>query len=131
MRTLWWVGGAFVLGCSSSSGGGAGSKNDAGTPDVAVHITLPDAGHHDAGHDAGHDAAVTREAGHDAARDAARESSTLDAASDALASTTYPAAHPAMPQVANAGGPVMTSPKFVIITFTGDTLAPGIDDFAQ
>ena len=34
-------------------------------------------------------------------------------------------------QEQNAGGPVMTSPKFVIITFAGDTLAPDINDFRR
>jgi len=41
----------------------------------------------------------------------------------------YPASHPPMPQVQNLGGPVMKSPKLVIITFAGDPLAPSIDDF--
>lgn len=43
----------------------------------------------------------------------------------------YPAAHPPMPQVTNMGGPVMTSPKFVVITFAGDPLEAQIDDFAS
>ena len=67
--------------------------------------------------------------GHDASASGKRDVEVSDA-SDSSASTTYPAPHPAMPQEQNAGGPVMTSPKFVIITFAGDTLAPDINDFA-
>ena len=55
-----------------------------------------------------------------------------DASADAPmeAAIAYPAPHPAAPQVINAGGPVMTAPKFVIITFKGDSLQAMIDDFA-
>jgi hypothetical protein len=54
-----------------------------------------------------------------------------DTATDAPDVAGYPAPHPAMPQVKNLGGPVMKSPKFVIITFAGDGLATDIDDFAD
>jgi hypothetical protein len=54
-----------------------------------------------------------------------------DAPADVPTTAGYPAAHPAMPQVISLGGPVMTSPKFVIITFAGDALAPQIDAFAD
>jgi hypothetical protein len=54
-----------------------------------------------------------------------------DAPSDVPTTAGYPAAHPPMPQVISLGGPVMTSPKFVIITFAGDALAPQIDAFAD
>ncbi len=110
MRTFWFLGAAVLLGCSASSGSGAAPKVDAGAP---LKISLPDAGR----------------GGHDASASGKRDVEVSDA-SDSSASTTYPAPHPAMPQEQNAGGPVMTSPKFVIITFAGDTLAPDINDFA-
>jgi hypothetical protein len=106
----------FVTACGGGSGGAAAAKGDGGAPDVGK-IALPDAGH-----DAGH--AVVDARGGDVA--VAHPS---DAASEGGPSTTYPAPHPAMAQVANAGGPVMKSPKFVVITFTGDPDAPSIDDF--
>jgi hypothetical protein len=41
------------------------------------------------------------------------------------------APHPQMPQVESKGGPVMTAPKLVAITFEGDSLTAGIDTFVQ
>lgn len=52
-----------------------------------------------------------------------------DAGADA--GTSFPADHPALPQVVTEGGPVLTAPKFVSITFPGDTLASQIDDFSS
>jgi hypothetical protein len=49
----------------------------------------------------------------------------------AEAGAGYPAPHPPMPQVTNMGGPVMKAPKFVVITFAGDSLAAQIDDLAS
>jgi len=109
MRTSWLLGGVFLCACSSSSG--------SSTP-PPIHI---DAGMKDTGVKA-HDAGASHDATHDATHDAPR---------DAAGDVGYPAPHAAMPQVVNSGGPVMTSPKFVIITFAGDALAPNIDDFAD
>src|ERR1700689_4449574 len=46
------------------------------------------------------------------------------------AGSAFPADHPALPQVLNEGGPVMTAPKFVAITFPNDTLATDIAAFS-
>jgi hypothetical protein len=61
----------------------------------------------------------------------APESGAPEVGADVPVMPGYPAAHPAMPQVVNSGGPVMTAPKFVIITFAGDPLASQIDAFAD
>ena len=79
-----------------------------------------DARAHDAKGDVAHDAAA--DVAHDAATDVLAK---MDAPAP------YPAMHPPMPQEVNSGGPVMTAPKFVVITFAGDTFAPNIDDFAD
>ena len=42
----------------------------------------------------------------------------------------FPADHPPLPQVVNTGGPVMSAPKFIAITFAGDSLATSIADFS-
>jgi hypothetical protein len=42
------------------------------------------------------------------------------------AGMAYPAPHSPMPQAINLGGPVMTVPKIVAVTFPGDALAPNI-----
>jgi hypothetical protein len=47
------------------------------------------------------------------------------------AGSAFPADHPALPQVVNAGGPVLASPKFIAITFPNDTLATQIADFSS
>ncbi len=47
------------------------------------------------------------------------------------AAVTYPAAHPPMATVPPAGGPIMTSPKVVAITFDGDPFQAKIDDFTS
>lgn len=46
-------------------------------------------------------------------------------------SDVYPAPHPAAPTVANLGGPVMNSPVFVPVYFSGDDMAllSGVTDF--
>jgi hypothetical protein len=116
MRTLALALAALVVGCSSSSG--TEPKADASKAD-APHLVL-DAGAHDAKTEAAPE--PKHDAGHDASKDAAQE---------ADVAIPYPAPHPAMPQEINLGGPVMTSPKFVIVTFAGDTLATSIDDFAD
>ena len=59
------------------------------------------------------------------------DSAAPDASPDVRKTAGYPAPHPAMPQVVTLGGPVMKSPKFVIVTFAGDSLAPQIDAFAD
>jgi hypothetical protein len=50
-------------------------------------------------------------------------------APDAGADVGYPASHPGMPRALSAGGPVMSSPKIVAVTFAGDTLIPSVNDF--
>jgi hypothetical protein len=52
-----------------------------------------------------------------------------DAAPDAAPIAFDPASHPALPQAASAGGPVLAAPRFVAVTFPGDALATTIDDF--
>jgi hypothetical protein len=59
------------------------------------------------------------------------EASAPDGPTDTGAPSGYPAEHPPMPQVQTLGGPVMTSPKIVVITFQGDPLAPSIDSFVD
>lgn len=100
MRLLHAGSALALLACGSS---GSGFARDGGVPDTMKIV--PEAGGHDGAREAG---------GHDASVDAA---------------PAYPAAHPAMPQEVNLGGPVMKHPKFVILTFAGDPLAPQIDDF--
>lgn len=46
-------------------------------------------------------------------------------------SDVYPAPHPEMPQVVNAGGPVLKTPRIVPIFFKGDPLKADIIDFAS
>ncbi len=60
-------------------------------------------------------------------------SSSSDGGSSATADAgpTFPADHPALPQVINSGGPVMTAPKFIAITFPGDSLATDIATFSS
>jgi hypothetical protein len=109
---------AVLVGCSSSSGSNVGPKSDASAADVpTLHFDARSA-------DAKADGA--RDAGRDGGRDASTDASQPDDAP-----VPYPATHAAMPQEINLGGPFMTAPKFVVITFAGDTLAPNIDDFAD
>jgi hypothetical protein len=118
MQTRYLAFALTLVGCSSSSGSPLGPKADGGETDAPLIVI--DARAHDAKGDVAHDAAADV---------------THDAATDVLAKTDapapYPAMHPPMPQEVNSGGPVMTAPKFVVITFAGDTLAPNIDDFAD
>lgn len=99
--------GFCLVACGSTSATNSPLANDSGAPDVVSS----DAGEHDAH--------VGGDAGKDSGADAGE------------AGPGYPAAHPPMPQVPNMGGPVLKAPKFVVITFAGDTLAPQIDDFAS
>jgi hypothetical protein len=118
MRTGYLAFMLAVVGCSSSSGSSLGPKADGGAFDAPP--LMFDASAHDAKAD------VARDAMGDATHDAAAD---VVAKTDAPA--PYPAPHPPMPQEVNSGGPVMTAPKFVVITFAGDTLAASIDDFAD
>jgi len=103
----------LLAGCGSSSPSTTTAKSDAHAADAIVLPKL-DARPHDArAKDAGGDSGHAR----------------LDAGVDAP--IPYPAPHPAMPQVVSSGGPVMTAPKFVVITFAGDTLIPSVDDFVD
>ena len=115
MRAFWLLGVLFI-GCGGDSSGGGGAL-EAGAPDRAVAKT--EAGKEGAAREAGH---VGHDAGHEAAADAAHEASGVPG---------YPASHPSMPQEQKGPGPIMKSPKFVIITFAGDALAPSIDDFVD
>ncbi len=65
----------------------------------------------------------------DAGADVTMEGDTGVPEDAAEVSVGYPAPFPPTPTVLNAGGPVMTAPKLVSITFSGDTLAPNLDDF--
>lgn len=94
--------------CGSSSGGASPPAGDSG---IADNVS-PDTG--------GNDARSGADSGADSGGDAMPD-----------AGPGYPAAHPPMPQVTTMGGPVMTAPKFVIITFAGDSLASQIDDLAS
>jgi hypothetical protein len=102
----------FLLACGSSSGGAKPSGGDGGTSDTGPGSDASEGGGPDA------------EAG---APDAHPDSG----ADAGEAGPEYPAAHPPLPQVVDSGGPVMKSPKFVVITFAGDTLAPQIGDFVS
>jgi hypothetical protein len=115
--TAFAIAASLIVGCSSSSGSSVGPKSDAGAADVpTLHL---DARVADAKGDG-------RGAGRDGGADAPGDTRVPDDVSVA-----FPAPHPAMPQEINLGGPVMTAPKFVVITFAGDTLASSIDDFAD
>ncbi len=45
------------------------------------------------------------------------------------AGSAYPADHPPMPKAVTKGGPVMTAPKLVPISFQGDPLESSLDNF--
>ena len=45
--------------------------------------------------------------------------------------STYPGPHPTMPQVVDAGGPVLSHPRFVPIVFAGDARMADITAFIQ
>ncbi len=70
----------------------------------------------------GDDAAITPDAG-----------TTVDAASETVEKTDagYPGPHPAVPQVQNAGGPVLTAPKIIPIFFPNDLQQAQIEDFTN
>ena len=89
-----------LVACGSSSGAASPGPQDSGTADTAMGPA---------------DAAEGGGDGGAGAPDAHR-----DSGGDAEAGPVYPAAHPPLPQVVNSGGPVMKSPKFVVITFAGD-----------
>jgi hypothetical protein len=42
----------------------------------------------------------------------------------------FPAPHPAMPEVITLGGKVLTSPRFVVVTYDGDPFREKLEDFA-
>jgi hypothetical protein len=104
MRQLSLLMGLCLVACGSSSGGASPpAGGDSGVADTGLRDTGgPDGGQ-----------------------------SGSDSGADADSGSGYPAAHPPMPQVIDLGGPVMTAPKFVVITFAGDSLAAQIDDFAS
>ncbi len=84
--------------------------------------------------DAGVDAAQVDAAGHDAGTPPVDASTVVDAAPDVdngSPSTTYPAPHPAPPQVVSGGGVVLQHPKVVPIFFADydPTLQSGVTDF--
>jgi hypothetical protein len=84
--------------------------------------------------DAGVDAAQVDAAAHDAAATPVDASTVVDAAPDVdngSPSTTYPAPHPAPPQVVSGGGVVLQHPKIVPIFFADydATLQAGATDF--
>lgn len=86
----------------------------------AAPITTEDAGTHDAGYgkkpiDAG---VPEAEAG-------------LDCNEGDTPSTTYPAAHPTMPQLLSYGGPVLATPRFVPVVFSGEDRTADIAAFTS
>jgi hypothetical protein len=101
---------ALSLAACGTSASSSGSSPDAGGVDGAT------------GSDAstgGQDAAV--EAPADAPPDV----------DNGAPSTTYPAAHPAMPQLVNsAGGPVLTTPKVYLVFYPGYPYVAALQDFA-
>jgi hypothetical protein len=92
-------------------------------------------GGHDLGSDAGKETGGSRvdgsspgrDVGVDARPDADKPDARREAAVDARSS--YPAAHPPMPQVTGLGGPVLTHPRVVPILYSGDPLLSTIQTF--
>jgi hypothetical protein len=98
-------------------------------PSVALILCVVACGSSSGGTSPAVDSGVTDTASHDVVQPAADSGSGSDATGEA--GTGYPAPHPPMPEVTDLGGPVMTAPKFVVITFAGDSMAAQIDDFAS
>lgn len=98
--------------CGGSSHGDS-PAGDAGTDGVATDAGPAEAGANDA---------------------ASSEASVLDAPPDVdngAPSTTYPAPHPPLPQMANkTGGPVLATPKAYLVFYPGDPYETQLDDFA-
>ena len=70
----------------------------------------------------------------DAGIDAADVAVIVDSSPEAdvqEAAASYPAPHAAPPQVINAGGPVLTAPKLVTVTFASDPLGSSLNEFAM
>ena len=70
----------------------------------------------------------------DAGSDAADVAVIVDSSPEAdvqEAAASYPAPHAAPPQVINAGGPVLTAPKLVTVTFASDPLGSSLNEFAM
>jgi hypothetical protein len=76
----------------------------------------------------GGDGGIEPDGGADAGPDAG-----VDGGPNGDPSTTYPAPHPAMPQVITFGGPVLANPNVIAVTFAGDdpTLTAALEDFLQ
>ena len=55
------------------------------------------------------------------------DATAVDAAGSAMAFVEAP--HPAAPQVQNQGGPVLTTPELVTVTWTGDPIAADLEAF--
>jgi hypothetical protein len=94
----------LLAACGGSTAQGAADTNDAGAQPPPPPGPSPDA---DAG--AGVDATPGPDNG--------------------TPSTTYPAPHPAAPQITSMGGPVLAAPVFVPVTFDGDAMRPDIEAF--
>ena len=73
-------------------------------------------------------AEAAAEAAGGAAAEAAAEAADSSSGGDA-SSASYPAPHPAFPQLVDQGGPVLTTPKIVTVTFPGDTSATQLQAF--
>jgi hypothetical protein len=134
--------GAMVVGAAAC--GNVGSDTIGTTPDASQHTT-PDTGHTvahpkleaGAGDVAAQPDANTQahEAGADGAHDAGHQA---DASAEAMAprnygdaSTTFPAFTPDVPQVQTNGGPVLTSPQIVTVTWPDETNAAALESFGD
>jgi hypothetical protein len=108
------AGGAMPMACGSSgSSGSATPGNDAAPEGSATGGEAGDA-------PSGNDGAST-----DAPGDAAPD------VDNGAPSTTYPAPHPALPQLVNkAGGPILTTPKVYLVFYPGYPYETQLDDFA-
>jgi hypothetical protein len=107
---LWVVAVAVTLG--ACSGTGPGGAADAGPPQVEAASPMPEGAPPDAG--TMPEASPMPEAGPDAPD----------------GSAGYPASHPSPPQSFDVGGPVLTHPKIVSVSFASDPFEAAIDTFA-
>ncbi len=111
-----WMGVAAQVGCGSSPAGN--SPNDGGKHEGGHHMTI------DAGHDGGADAPSDSGTG-----EAEASVDTGPKLNHGMPSMTYPAFTPFMAQLINNGGPVLSAPQIVTISWTSDPNYPTWESF--
>ena len=113
-----------MVACSSGSSGTA--SHDSGAQEAASPVSRTDAS--DAARDSGarHDSGGT---GHvDASAPATDAAPDVD---NGAPSTSYPAPHPALPQLTNlAGGPILKTPKIYLVFYPGYPYVSDLETFA-